>query len=65
MKSFEKIEKEIKSLEKMMNKLIQYRDELDFNKGNVNSVQSDYDLYTLDISIIQGKVEILEWVLKS
>lgn len=65
MKSVEKIEKEIKFLEKRMKKLYQYRDELDFNKGNVNIVQSDYDLYTLDISIIQGKVEILEWVLKS
>lgn len=65
MKSVEKIEKEIKSLEKRMNKLIQYQDELDFNKGNVNIVQSDYDLYTLDISIIQGKIEMLEWVLKS
>lgn len=65
MKSIEKIEKEIKSLEKRMKKLYQYRDELAFNKGNVNIVQSDYDLYTLDISIIQGKIEMLEWVLKS
>lgn len=65
MKSVEKIEKEIKFLEKRMKKLYQYRDELDFNKGNVNTVQSDYDLYTLDISIIQGKIEMLEWVLKS
>ena len=64
MRTIDQIKKKIVKLERRLELLYKYRDEVNVtNVYNVRSSSSEYDEYTKDILNTEGKIKSLKWVL--
>ena len=64
MRTIDQIKKKIVKLERRLELLYKYRDEVNAtNVYNVRSSSSEYDEYTKDILNTEGKIKSLKWVL--
>lgn len=64
MRTVDQIKKKIVKLERRLELLYKYRDEVNFtNASNVRSSSSEYEDYTKDILNTEGKIKMLKWVL--